>query len=426
MRGIDDIADTEREDSVQVWSVSELNRAVRDLLEQTLQPFWVRGEISNLTIHRSGHVYFSLKDERCQIAAVFFRGAELARQLELRNGLAVEVWGRVSIYEPRGTYQIVVSRLRAKGTGLLQQRFEELKRRLREEGLFDDERKRPIPVLPRCVGVVTSPAGAAVRDFLQILNRRFAEMHVRIHPAAVQGDGAAAEIVGGIRFFNETRTCDVIVVTRGGGSLEDLWPFNEEIVARAVASSQIPVVSAVGHERDFTICDFAADLRVPTPSAAAELVIARKAELEEQIRSCRHRMSARLELQLSECRRRFERAAGSPVFREPGSLVRMYQQRLDELALRVSRACAQQAEAARSRLARLTGTLEALNPRKVLNRGYAILIAEQTGLALRSAGEAREGDKVRGVLAEGELKMNVEQVLDLPAPAAEGCGCASV
>ena len=238
------------ESSHKVWRVSELNRVVRELLEQTFYPFWVRGEVSNLTIHRSGHVYFSLKDERSQVSVVFFRGAATARQMQLRNGLAVDVWGRLTVYEPRGQYQLVVDRLRSRGVGVLQQRFEQLKQKLRDEGLFDPERKRPIPPFPRCIGVVTSPDGAAIRDFLHVLGRRFGDLHVRIVPAAVQGERAAAQISTAVELLNQTQACDVIVLTRGGGSLEDLWPFNEEQVARAVAQSTIPVISAVGHEID--------------------------------------------------------------------------------------------------------------------------------------------------------------------------------
>lgn len=391
-----------------VWTVSELNRLVKDLIEQSLMPFWLAGEVSNLTIHRSGHVYFSLKDKCSQVSAVFFRGAEQARALRLAEGQAVEVWGRLGVYEPRGAYQVMVTRIRPLGVGLLQQRFEELKSRLRAEGLFDDERKRPIPLLPRCVGVVTSPDGAAIRDFLQILGRRFANVRVRICPAAVQGERAAREIVAALEFLNRTQACDVIVVTRGGGSIEDLWPFNEEIVARAVAASGIPVISAVGHEVDFTICDFAADLRVPTPSAAAELVIGRKAELVERIRSGTRRLASALRLRLSEYRRRCERAAGSPIFREPANLVRLMQQRLDELSLRLGRALATRADKARARLDTSVAKLGALNPRRVLERGYAVLIAERTGAAVTEAATVAPGEKLRGIVAHGELRLTVD------------------
>ncbi len=398
-------------ETAHVWSVSEVNRTVRGLLEQALQPMCVRGEIGNLTIHRSGHVYFSLKDSRSQLSAVFFRGAQIARQLELRTGIEVEVQGRLSVYEPRGQYQILVSSITPKGTGALQQRFEELKGRLRAEGLFDPDRKRPIPMLPRCVGVVTSPEGAAIRDFLRILGRRFATVHVRVAPCAVQGGTAAPAIARAITFLNDTSACDVIVVTRGGGSLEDLWAFNEETVARAVAGSRIPVVSAVGHERDVTICDFVADLRVATPSAAAELVIAGKSELVDKIRSAQQRIVGALKLKLSNARRRLDRAARSPVFREPAGMMRMYQQRLDELSGRLARAMEQQLERAGARVDRARNTLRALDPKRVLDRGYAILIDQASGQAVRAAAEVTEGDGLRGILAQGELRLLVQSRL---------------
>lgn len=390
-----------------IWTVSELNRMLKDLLEQTFYPFWIAGEVSNLTLHRSGHVYFTLKDKNSQVAAVFFRGAQTARDIGLKEGQEVEVLGRLTVYEPRGNYQVLVDRIRLKGVGDLQKRFEELKAKLRAEGLFDADRKRPIPALPRCIGVVTSPEGAAVRDFLQILGRRFANLRVRIYPAAVQGAGAAPQIVAGIRYLNETLACDVIVVTRGGGSIEDLWAFNEESVARAVAASQIPVISAVGHEVDFTICDFVADLRCPTPSAAAELVIGKKSELLEQVAHLRERLRSRVQLRFSEWRRRVDRAAGSSVFREPAALVRLNQQRLDELALRLSRALDQRHRDAKARLDRLTAKMSVLNPRHVLGRGYAILVDRKTEHALVGADETAIGNRLQALLARGELDLIV-------------------
>ena len=390
-----------------IWTVSALVRMLKELLEQSFYPFWLEGEVSNLTIHRSGHVYFTLKDSGSQMAVVFFRGAAEAQQVKLAEGMQIEVYGRLTVYEPRGQCQLVIERLRPKGLGLLQRKFEELKKKLREEGLFDAERKRPIPALPRCIGVVTSPSGAAIRDFLQILGRRFAGVRVRICPTAVQGDKAAAKIVAAIEFLNRTTSCDVIVVTRGGGSLEDLWPFNEESVVRAVAGSRIPTISAVGHEVDFTLCDFAADLRVPTPSAAAEQVIGKKAELAERLVHLRQRLGASLSLRRSELRRRFERAAGSPVFREPANLVRSSQQRLDELVLRLARALGQQRQNAKARLAQVNGKLSVLNPRAVLDRGYAILLERQTEKPLVSAAETAIGARLRAVLSRGELEVLV-------------------
>ena len=392
-----------------IWGVSEINRLIKDVFEQSFYPFWVRGEVSNLTIHRSGHVYLTLKDEHSQLAAVFFRGADLARRSGLAEGMLVEALGRLTVYEPRGAYQLVLTQLRVKGKGDLQQLFEELKRRLQAEGLFDPERKRPIPALPRRIGVVTSPQGAALQDFLNILGRRFANVRVRIVPAAVQGDKAAAEVAAGIRFLNRTRAVDVIVVTRGGGSMEDLWPFNDEQLARAIAGSEIPVISAVGHEVDFTICDFVADLRVPTPSAAAELVIGRQADLFERVANLRGRLRSSVRLHLGECRRRLERAAGSYVFREPRNVVRMSQQRVDEALARMLQAARRSTEQRRATLTRLQAQLAALNPRRVLERGYSILLDEH-GTAVADASRTTCGAPLRALLARGELDLAVTRV----------------
>ena len=389
-----------------IWSVSEVNRLVKDVLEQSFYPFWVQGEVSNLTLHRSGHVYLTLKDSKSQLSGVYFRGVAEVRRLGIEQGAKVEAYGRLGVYEPRGAYQIVINRLRPMGKGDLQRRFEELKSKLRDEGLFDDERKRQIPALPRCIGVVTSPQGAAIRDFLNVLGRRFANVRVRIYPAAVQGEGAAGQVARGIEFFNRTKSCDVIVVTRGGGSLEDLWAFNEEIVARTVAASEIPVISAVGHEVDFSICDFAADLRVPTPSAAGELVIGRKADMLERVRMLDQRMRSALKLQVGDLRRRVERAAGSYVFREPANLVRTYQQRVDELAVRMSDRMERMLELYRHRLQHIARQLQALSPGRVLERGYAILL-DENDKAVMDAAQVKNGQDLTGILAHGSLVLNV-------------------
>jgi exodeoxyribonuclease VII large subunit len=401
-----------------VWTVSDLNRLVKDLLEQAVEPFWLRGEIGDLTIHRSGHVYFTLKDARSQLSAVMFRGAETARQLGLRTGMELDVYGRLTVYEPRGAYQMLVQLLRPQGIGDLQKRFEELKARLRAEGLFDEERKRPIPLLPRCVGLVTSPEGAAIKDFLRLLDRRFAGVHVRLVPVPVQGAEAAAQIAAAIRFLNEAQACEVIVVTRGGGSLEDLWAFNEEVVARAVAGSAIPVISAVGHERDFTICDFAADLRAPTPSAAAEVVIGAKAELLERIHVSRGRLRQALALRVSRLQERLQRLLAKRVLHEPAAAVRSYHQRVDEMTARLTVGLQRHAERARSRAGNLRGRLEALNPRRVLERGYAILV-DADGRAIRRATETAPGAVLTGLLHDGELGLRVQHVTPESRPPAE-------
>ena len=395
-------------DSVEkIWTVSELTRLVKDVLEQTFYPFWISGEISNLTIHRSGHVYFSLKDARSQVQCVFFRGAQKARDLGLAEGMSVETQGRLTVYEPRGNYQLTVSQLRPKGKGGLQQAFEELKAKLRAEGLFDDERKRPVPALPARIGVVTSPSGAAIRDFLNVLNRRFSGMNVRIFPAAVQGQRAAGEIVQGIRHFNREGGVDVIVVTRGGGSLEDLWPFNEEAVARAIAESAIPVISGVGHEVDFTISDLVADLRVPTPSAAAELVVKGRAELQEKVRALSRRLGSAARLSLGEWRRRVERSANSPVFTQAGQTVRTLQQRLDEAVYRLETHAKQAVQQNKARHDRMVSALRAMDPKAVLTRGYSVLFKE-SGEAVRSPRQVTQNESLRALLADGELTLKVD------------------
>jgi exodeoxyribonuclease VII large subunit len=389
-----------------IWTVSDLNRLVKDILEQSVRPFWLRGELGNLTIHRSGHVYLTLKDAQSQISAVFFRGAETAQRLGLRTGMEVEVQGRLSVYEPRGQYQVLVQDIRAGGLGALQRQFEELRERLRSEGLFDPDRKRPIPDLPRCVGVVTSPQGAALRDFLRVVGRRFGGLHVRVAPVAVQGKDSARQIAAALAALNQMQACDVIVLTRGGGSLEDLWPFNEEPVARAIAASDLPVISAVGHERDVTISDLVADLRVATPSAAAELVVRAKAELAETIQTRVRRMQSALKLRLANLRRRLERAAGHPILREPLSVVRRYQQRVDELGVRMGNAQTRILALRQAQLDRTVDRLRALSPKAVLERGYSILFDEQDR-AVREATEVTAGSVLRGVLACGEVDVKV-------------------
>ncbi len=389
-----------------VWSVSDANSAVRDLVENSFMPFWLRGEISNLVIHRSGHVYLSLKDERSQIRAVYFGGAAAVRELQLQNGAQIEAHGRLTVYEVRGEYQFAIRTIRPTGLGELQRRFEELKRKLEAEGLFAPERKRPIPALPRAVGVITSPTGAAIRDFLQIVDRRFPNLPVRIYPAQVQGAGAAAQVAAGIEFFNRAGNVEVLVVTRGGGSMEDLWPFNEEVLARAVAASRIPVISAVGHEIDFTICDFVADLRAPTPSAAAELVIGRREEMEATVERLARSLRRAVDFRLMEARGALDRLAGSACFREPRHLVQMRGQQLDELQLRLTAAAELAVTVRRHRLEALAGRLHILDPRRQLERGYAIL-TDGAGRPVVSALGQRRGAELTAHLADGTLDLTV-------------------
>lgn len=391
----------------QIWEVSDVNRAVREIVEGSLLPFWLRGEVGSLVLHRSGHAYFTLKDANSQLRAVFFGGAAQCAKLGIANGAKIEAFGNLTVYEVRGEYQFSARRLRLAGLGDLQRRFEEVRRRLAAEGLFDQERKRPIPVLPKRIGVVTSPTGAAIRDFLQIINRRFPNVNIRIYPCMVQGQGAAEQVARGVEFFNRTGGADVIVVTRGGGSMEDLWPFNEERLARAVAASAIPVISAVGHEIDFTICDFAADLRVPTPSAAAELVIGKREEMAAKLERLDKDLRNVLALTLTRLRSRFERAAGSFVFREPEHLVAMRRQQLDELESRLFSGADHLLLRHRSRLDQLAGTLAALNPRRQLERGYAILFDPAENRPVTTS-KLPAGTPLRAQLADGEMDVEVK------------------
>lgn len=391
----------------QIWEVSDVNRAVREIVEGSLLPFWLRGEVGSLVLHRSGHAYFTLKDANSQLRAVFFGGAAQCAKLGIANGAKIEAFGNLTVYEVRGEYQFSARRLRLAGLGDLQRRFEEVRRRLAAEGLFDQERKRPIPVLPKRIGVVTSPTGAAIRDFLQIINRRFPNVNIRIYPCMVQGQGAAEQVARGVEFFNRTAGADVIVVTRGGGSMEDLWPFNEERLARAVAASAIPVISAVGHEIDFTICDFAADLRVPTPSAAAELVIGKREEMAAKLERLDKDLRNVLALTLTRLRSRFERAAGSFVFREPKHLAEMRRQQLDELESRLFSCAENLLLRHRSRLDRLAGTLAALNPRRQLERGYAILFDPAENRPVTTS-KLPAGTPLRAQLADGEMDVEVK------------------
>ncbi|MBR2873967.1 MAG: exodeoxyribonuclease VII large subunit [Lentisphaeria bacterium] len=358
---------------VQVWSVSQVNAFVRETIDGAFNPFWISGEIGNLLIHRSGHVYFTLKDAASQIKGCWFNGAEQAQKLRLNNGTLVEAFGKLGVYEPRGEYQMNIRQMRLAGIGELVRQFEELRRKLEAEGLFAPERKRPIPALPRRIGVITSPSGAAIRDFLQIINRRFPNVNVTIYPAQVQGSTAAAETAAGVEFFNRTKAADVLVITRGGGSMEDLWPFNSEFLARSIAASRIPVISAIGHEIDFTICDFVADLRAPTPSAAAELVIGKRAELADSVEHLAKNMQQSVFMQLQENRYRLDRAAGSYVFREPLRMIEQRHQYLDDLESRMKNTSNFALKNSEGTLERLSMALKVLNPSRVLERGYAFV-----------------------------------------------------
>jgi exodeoxyribonuclease VII large subunit len=431
-------------------TVSQLTDRIQGVLETDFADVWVEGEVSNLTVAVSGHWYFSLKDDRAQIRAVVWKSAARLVKFKPKDGMNVVVRGGIRLYAPKGEYQISVEVVEPLGKGALQQAYEELKERLAREGLFDEKRKRKLPLLPRCVGVVTSPTGAVIQDILRVLSRRYANLGVLLYPARVQGPEASGEIVVGIRALNRMGV-DVIILARGGGSLEDLWPFNEEQVARALSSSRVPTISAVGHETDFTIADFVADLRAPTPSAAAERVVQAKEELRARVQGAEGRLAAALRLRLTRTRGRVAALASHRVFEVERGRIRTYAQRVDDLARRAESALARRLERARQHLSsaearaqafrwdrqiaerrdrvrrrlerlsalvrgardtrraalgRAAGKLDSLSPLAVLSRGYA-LVWRETGRLVRDAQEVAIGEPVRIRVHRGGLTATV-------------------
>lgn len=434
-----------------VHSVTQLNRLARQLLEQDLPVLWVEGEVSNLARPASGHLYFSLKDERAQVRCAFFRGAQRGLAITAANGQQVLVRGRVSLYEPRGEFQLIVEHLEPAGEGLLRRRLEELKQKLAAEGLFDAARKRPLPALPRRIGVVTSPTGAAIRDVLHILRRRFPAIPVVLYPAQVQGEQARFDLVRALETAGQRAECEVLILARGGGSLEDLWAFNEEIVARAIAACPIPVISGVGHEIDFTIADLVADVRAPTPSGAAELVVPDRRDWLRRVQQEERRLLLAGRRALADVSR-LHRELGDRLRRcHPGVVLRHNAQRLDELrqqlasaarhrvaaerlrlnhfrhrlqggapALRLQRGSERAASArlrltaavrmslvaAGNRLAVAGGRLDAVSPLATLERGYAI-VQDTAGRVVRSARALAAGDEITARVADGLIHATV-------------------
>jgi exodeoxyribonuclease VII large subunit len=433
-------------------SVRELTDRIQGVLETDFNDVWVEGEVSNLRIADSGHWYFSLKDEHAQVKAVVWKTAARLIRFRPRDGMRVLARGSVRVYAPRGEYQVSVELVEPLGKGSLQQAFEDLKERLGREGLFAAARKRPLPMLPRRIGIVTSPTGAVVQDILRVLSSRYATLEILIYPARVQGPDAAGEIAQGIRALNRLQGIDVILLARGGGSLEDLWPFNDECVARALVASRIPTISAVGHETDFTISDFVADLRAPTPSAAAERVVQAKAELGSRIAGLEERLDASLRLRLARVRARVEAVTSHRVFEAERGRIRTRAQRVDDLVHRSGAALRRGAERGRERYARAAallaglrwerqvearrerllareerllellrsrlerernavagsvGRLETLSPLAVLSRGYALVWDAARGRLVRSAGEVQPGDRLRVRVSDGDLHARV-------------------
>ena len=432
----------------QIYSVSELTQEMRITLGDRFSDIWVSGEISGTRIPASGHYYFTLKDEAAQLRCVCYKMAARYLKFKPRDGVAVLARGRIDLYDARGEVQMVVEAIEPHGHGALQFAFEQLKKKLAAEGLFDAARKRALPSLPGRIGIVTSPTGAVIRDMLQILDRRFPGLHIRIYPAQVQGEGASQQLTAGLEFFSRSGWADVVILARGGGSLEDLWTFNEERVARAIAASSVPVISAVGHETDFTIADFVADLRAPTPSAAAELVICTRQSLDERMHACEIKLRQAMRLSLSLLARRWHalavdratlhRAIGKQmqrvdeldycvrdrwraVFDLRRRALERASGRLGQLDVRLKFAQARRSlesslafvtQAMKLRLSRAHGELASLeahlaqlSPLKILDRGYAIV--ERDGKIVKSPPDAPADSEVKIKLAQGELRARV-------------------
>ncbi|MBM2838394.1 MAG: exodeoxyribonuclease large subunit [Deltaproteobacteria bacterium] len=390
-----------------VLTVSQLTSMVKGLLEENFALVWVEGEVSNLRTPSSGHIYFTLKDENSQIKVVMFRGRGSFLKFRLEDGLHIILRGNITVYETRGEYQILADYIEPVGAGALQLAFEQLKERLAKEGLFDKARKRPIPSVPKKVGVITSPTGAAIRDMLHIMDRRFANLHILIYPVRVQGVEAPPEIIQAIRDMNGIPDLDVIIVGRGGGSIEDLWAFNDEGVARAIYNSRVPVISAVGHETDFTIADFVADLRAPTPSAAAELVVQNKADIEERLKTLYKRLchisKGRLTL-LNSHLKNIEGRLRSPIDR-----VRQFSQRLDDMTLRLNLSIRQKLDFSEKKLERDISLLNSLSPLAILQRGYSITTIPSSGTVVKSITDVKVGDRVGVRVTDGEMECLIEK-----------------
>jgi exodeoxyribonuclease VII large subunit len=434
-----------------VLSVSQLSARLREVLEERFPAVWVEGEISNFKLYTSGHAYFTLKDETAQLRCVLFRNRGRRIRFEPTDGLHVLAFGSVEVYAQRGEYQLVVELLEPRGLGALQLAFEQLKERLQREGLFDPARKRSLPRFPRKIGIVTSPTGAALRDMLRVIGRRFGEIHIVIAPAKVQGEGAAQEVAQGVRELNALGGVDVIIVGRGGGSLEDLWAFNDEMLARTIVASKVPVISAVGHEVDVTIADFVADLRAPTPSAAAELVVREKQAVADSVAHLGRRLTAVMRRRLARERERLETARRRRVLTDARRPLRDLERRVDDatarlrraiaaavrhaahrvelaarglraqspvartaadrrrltdLSARLDRGLARQVDRARHRLGGSVGRLHSLSPLAVLARGYS-LTRLPSGEIVRSARQVAAGDAVTVLLDQGSLACRV-------------------
>ena len=396
----------------QTLSVTQLNEYLKMLLDgdRVLSSVFVRGEISNFKLYSSGHAYFTLKDDAGQLKSVMFRSYFSRMAFLPEDGMRVIAHGRVSVYESSGQYQLYVDDLQPDGAGSLAMRFEQLKRKLAAEGLFDESRKRPLPPMPRRIGVITSPSGAAVHDIINVLGRRFPAAEMILYPSEVQGTQAPAQLISGVEFFSMTGLVDIIILGRGGGSAEDLWAFNDEYLARAVASCSIPVISAVGHESDFTICDFVADRRAPTPSAAAEIAVPDMGEILRGLASVRAGLQTSMQKLIVQERRMLNQITQSRVFSRPEQMLDGFRQRLDEGEAELTRAVGQTLLQKRQSTAALAGKLQALNPLSILSRGYATVSRE--GVSITSIKQINDKDTLDIRMADGSVRATVSQRKD--------------
>jgi len=390
-----------------IFSVVELTKRIKQNLEDEFVSIWVEGEVSNFVLHTSGHMYFTLKDSEAQIQCVMFRGNNRSLTFKMESGIHIITCGRVSVYEKRGNYQLYVEVIEPKGVGALQLAFEQRKKKLKEEGLFDESNKKKLPVFPQRIGIVTSPTGAAIRDILQIIDRRFRNVHLILNPVKVQGEDASQDIARAIDEFNDYGNMDVLIVGRGGGSLEDLWAFNEEEVARAIYRSHIPIISAVGHEVDFTISDFVADLRAPTPSAAAELVVKEKGSWEDTVNELKETMHTAIATQISDYAEWLTTLKERYAFRQPQALIAEYYQRIDELCRHINKSLRLIIQEKESLFKQNISKLNALSPLAILGRGYSITYKKSDSTSLLDAALLKKGDVLRTKLHHGEIESEV-------------------
>lgn len=393
-----------------VLTVTEVTRDIRASLEHDFSNISILGEISNLRMPGSGHIYLTLKDKKAQLQAVIFRNVAGRIKFELKDGLEVISSGSITVYEPRGQYQLIINKIEPKGIGSLQLAFQQLKEKLQKEGLFDSSHKKPIPFIPQKIGIVTSPTGAAIKDILNIIERRFANVEILIYPVKVQGEGAAEEIAEAITELNNVPDIDVIITGRGGGSLEDLWAFNEEIVARSIYNSKIPVISAVGHEIDITIADLVADKRALTPSEAGELVVPRRDLLAETLEKLRSRHVQALSNKLRTLKEKLGRISNSYAMRQPYEWLHRWQQKLDDYFQRLNLNITHSLNTEREKLSGIAGKLESLSPLNVLKRGYTITTREENDNPLRDIKGLNKGCCIKTTLFNGSIVSKILSV----------------